>query len=154
MPDEQMIRALLHAGPGEMKRARLRGLTEGQSQRAGLAASSASGARLVVNAGRETVAGAVQADVAALGFLRVTDGNPCAFCAMLASRGAVYKTAESAGEVNKYHDSCGCVVVPVFTDTPTLPASSQRYANLWRTSTRGLSGDEARKAFRRAVDAH
>lgn len=30
---------------------------------------------------------------------RVTDGNPCAFCAMLAGRGPVYLTRESAGRV-------------------------------------------------------
>ena len=30
---------------------------------------------------------------------RVTDGNPCAFCAMLAARGPVYLTRESAGHV-------------------------------------------------------
>jgi len=48
---------------------------------------------------------------------RVTDGNPCAFCAMLAGRGPVYLTRESAGRVvgremgrgNAYHKTTGKV---------------------------------------------
>ena len=52
-------------------------------------------------------------------FARVTHPNkngPCGFCAMLASRGPVYKTSESAGiRADRYHDRCFCTCVPVFT---------------------------------------
>jgi hypothetical protein len=101
-------------------------------------------ARLAVNGGREAVEQVVRQDRHALGWMRVTDGDPCAFCAMLASRGAVYKSAESAGfeldpvrgEINRYHDNCGCQVVPVFTRTPVLPETTQRAEQLWRDSQR------------------
>ncbi len=52
-------------------------------------------------------------------FARVTSGmNTCTFCTMLAGRGAVYHSRESAGELGKYHTHCHCKVVPSFTGNP------------------------------------
>nr|DAX45537.1 MAG TPA: minor capsid protein [Caudoviricetes sp.] len=52
-------------------------------------------------------------------FARVTHPNkngPCGFCAMLASRGPVYKSSESAGlRVDRFHEADFCSIVPVFT---------------------------------------
>jgi hypothetical protein len=31
---------------------------------------------------------------------------------MIASRGFVYATAESAGQSNQWHDECNCLIVP------------------------------------------
>jgi hypothetical protein len=45
---------------------------------------------------------------------RVTSANPCKFCSMLAGRGAVYLTAETAGENNRFHDHCSCVIAPEY----------------------------------------
>lgn len=42
---------------------------------------------------------------------RVAVGDTCAFCTMLASRGAVYLSRESALSA-KFHDDCDCVVLP------------------------------------------
>lgn len=48
-------------------------------------------------------------------YARVTSGrNTCAFCLMLAGRGAVYWTRESAGGTNRWHNHCTCKVVPSF----------------------------------------
>lgn len=48
-------------------------------------------------------------------FARVTSGrNTCTFCLMLASRGAVYHTRESAGELGQYHRHCSCKIVPCY----------------------------------------
>jgi hypothetical protein len=109
-----------------------------------LAAAAESAARVALNAGRQAVENTIAQDRLARGWMRVTDGDPCAFCAMLASRGAVYKSAQSAGfeldpvrgEINRYHDNCGCQVVPVFTRTPVLPGTTQRAEQLWRDSQR------------------
>ncbi len=50
-------------------------------------------------------------------FARVTSGrNTCAFCLMLASRGAIYHTRESAGELGQYHRHCSCKIVPSYSD--------------------------------------
>ena len=61
----------------------------------------------VLNAGREVIRASSPR------WRRVTDGNPCGFCAMLASRGPVYGSAEKAGSGgNRYHARCGCTAEP------------------------------------------
>ncbi len=46
-------------------------------------------------------------------FARIPQGGEtCTFCAMLASRGFVYWSRETAGEFNHYHAHCRCLVVP------------------------------------------
>ena len=52
--------------------------------------------RHVSNGGRMTLDQAIMEDSQATGWQRVTGPNPCAFCAMLASRGPVFKTGQSA----------------------------------------------------------
>ena len=48
--------------------------------------------------------------------VRPSKNGPCGFCAVLASRGPVYRTSESAGlRVDRFHRSCRCEIVPVFT---------------------------------------
>lgn len=48
-------------------------------------------------------------------FARVPAGaETCNFCLMLASRGPVYWTAETAGAMNHYHANCDCRIVPVW----------------------------------------
>lgn len=87
-------------------------------------------ARAVFNAARETIVGNASSDPRALGFQRLARPGACAFCGMLASRGAAYKTASSAGVVvgrggshktrgsralgEKYHDNCHCIATPIF----------------------------------------
>lgn len=79
---------------------------------------------------------------------------------MLASRGPIYTSASSAvtgpvlvGDTFKAHDRCRCVPEPVYRADAPWPRGSERYAQLWQESTRGLGGDEAIAAFRAAVEA-
>ena len=62
--------------------------------------------------GRATVNATARVDRRAIGWRRVTDGDPCAFCAMLASRGPVYSSRSRAevvaGSGLRYHGHCGC----------------------------------------------
>ena len=44
-------------------------------------------------------------------YARVPQGPTCPFCIMLASRGFVYASRESAGELRQYHDDCNCRIV-------------------------------------------
>ncbi len=54
-------------------------------------------------------------DRKAIRFARVPSGSEtCVFCLMLASRGAVYTSAISAGEWNHYHSHCDCRIVPAY----------------------------------------
>lgn len=48
-------------------------------------------------------------------FARVPAGDKtCDFCMMLASRGPVYLTEETAGAYDHYHTNCDCRIVPFF----------------------------------------
>lgn len=54
-------------------------------------------------------------------YARVPSGvETCPFCIMLASRGPIYHTAESAGFNNHYHPNCDCRIVPMF-DVQVIP---------------------------------
>lgn len=54
-------------------------------------------------------------------YARVPSGaETCRFCIMLASRGFVYRTKESAGEGNHYHANCDCRIVPGFDGETTV----------------------------------
>lgn len=69
--------------------------------------------RQTMMGGRLTIARTTGRDRRAIGWRRVTDGNPCAFCAMLASRGPVYRDAASADGL-QYHAHCGCSAEPEY----------------------------------------
>lgn len=93
--------------------------------------------RIAKNAGREAVVASAHASGRA--WRRVSDGNPCSFCAMLVSRGPAYTSPHAAltivgagrytrkgsmrgrgrargarGLGEKYHNHCGCTAVEVF----------------------------------------
>lgn len=61
--------------------------------------------KLVLSGGRATITATARADERAV-YRRVSDGNPCAFCAMLVSRSIEFPNAASAGF--KAHGHCGC----------------------------------------------
>ncbi len=72
--------------------------------------------RYVTYSGRATVARNVQLDRSRPRFARVPQGaKTCAWCTLLASRGFVYLTKETAGIVAEdYHDDCDCQVTPMW----------------------------------------
>ena len=99
------------------------------------------GGKQVSGGGRRAVLNGVRTDDRAIGWARLEGGGEsCAFCKMLISRGAAYKSAGSAGlggpearqesllaewqrtnddsvisgMMNKWHPNCDCIVVPVF----------------------------------------
>jgi hypothetical protein len=106
--------------------------------------------RLVLNTSRETLLDAVQKDRKARGWARVPEAGACSFCLLLATRGAVYKTQQT-GEFAA-HDHCRCHVDPLFASHYEPTAQVREAQALYKASTKGLSGSEARNAFRRAVD--
>jgi hypothetical protein len=67
--------------------------------------------RRIANFSRGTVIGSAVRDPKAEGWQRVGAGA-CAFCAMLISRGSVYRTAESADFAS--HDHCRCSALMVW----------------------------------------
>lgn len=87
----------------------------------GFASSCAALAR---DSARRCVNGTVMANVErdsekGARFARVPVGTTtCAFCLMLASRGAVYSSRRSAGDGNRFHRNCDCKVVPSWDNNP------------------------------------
>lgn len=113
--------------------------------------------RQTLNGGRTTILDTADADPVALGYARVTDGNPCSFCALLASRGPVYRTERAAkldrsGE--KYHRKCGCSAEPVFDRNAAWPGKGREYAEIYKQAKRNArkSGDDVTIEFRRLIE--
>ena len=84
---------------------------------------------LVANAARLTVETNIERDPAGARYARHASANACAFCAMVATRGARYRTAESAGAA--YHRNCRCIAFPVWPGQATPEAP---YVADWRES--------------------
>lgn len=114
--------------------------------------------RLVRNAARDTTAENVRRDPKAVGWYFATDGHPCYFCALIASRGVVFKgdsftlsDKQFVGDGNaKTHNGCACNLEPVFTTDATLPDVSQKALEVYKNRGKG----DPLKAFRKAWDAH
>ena len=100
--------------------------------------------KMIANQGRDTVTRSAVADPVRVGYARIPRTGCCAFCGLMASRGAVYRSEASAGGVvgrgvdpestagkrggqgkgvrlrgaqaagKKFHDHCRCVVAPQF----------------------------------------
>ena len=95
------------------------------------------GDRAAKMGGRETVV--LSARASGRRWRRVTDGNPCAFCATLATRGILdkgYRSEESAlwtktGE--KYHDRCGCTAAEIIEDLP-LTAQEKAWVEQYQSA--------------------
>jgi hypothetical protein len=140
-------------GPVEFKKAIAAGKTPQQAMDAAAVRMVGSTQYLALEGGRSVMRQSVDADEAATGYARVTDGDPCAWCAMLASRGPVYKSAKTAGDPrqggNRYHDHCACQAWPAFTnDEPFIGIAEGLYDD-WLRETRGRGGKHAVNAFRR-----
>jgi hypothetical protein len=158
-PDPAALRtSLLVTGPVTIKRLSGHGVPVPEAARVAAVRAEAAAARHVLDGGRATMRATIAADPVALGWARVTDANPCWLCAMAASRGPVYKTRDTALFLDRtggqpWHDGCGCTAEPIYSRDADWPGDGRNWARLWEEATAGLSGEEARRAFRRAVDA-
>lgn len=134
-------------GPIQTKRA----IARNRPRQAEAAITRVSGevTRLVLSGARETVTRSVLEDPAAIGYARASDGDPCAFCAMLIGRGRVYRSATVDFEA---HSHCGCVPEPAYSPGTARPGRGEDFARLWDESTRGLGGEDAIRAFRAAYE--
>lgn len=153
LADDRLFRSLDVTGPVEFKRAIAAGKTPAQAVDAAAVRMAGSSQYLALEGGRQVMSESIRRDERATGWSRVTDGDPCAWCAMLASRGPVYKSARTAGDPreggNSYHDSCACQAWPAFTlDEPFVGVAGRLYED-WLRETRGTYGANAVNAFRR-----
>lgn len=150
---DRLEKSLDVTGPVEFKKAIAAGKTPQQAMDAAAVRLVGSAQYLALEGGRQVMQRSIEADDRATGWSRVTDADPCAWCAMLASRGPVYKSAKTAGDPRKggdrYHDHCGCQAWPAFTnDEPFIGVAEKLYDD-WLRVTRGRGGKHAVNAFRR-----
>lgn len=122
--------------------------------------------RHTMNGGRNAVDQTRLQDKLAVGYYRETDGDPCYFCAMLASRGIVFKEDsfdqsdprfEGPGDC-KVHDSCACHNRPAFTRADPFPGNTKMFAEMWKDlpttyNGRPTGGANAIRAFRHLYDS-
>lgn len=106
--------------------------------------------KMTLDAGRNTLIGAIQADKRCRGWYRVARADACSFCLMNAIRGPVYKDRGTADF--KAHDHDACIPAPLFADKWEPSADIRRWQAVYRESTSGLRGGAARNAFRQAVE--
>ena len=111
-----------------------------------------------ISSGREKINRAVRRDRRVKMVARGTGPNPCAFCAMLASRGFVFTESTamarseakqeaaiangaSLDDIEKYHPNCHCYPIVRFANIPdaTLPELSQFFKENWGPVTNGHS---------------
>ncbi len=146
IPAEQVATALRVSGPVSIKRAAMRGELLTKAVNVAESNTARSGLRLALGGGRDTITATTRADRQAQGWARATSGRPCAFCAMLASRGPMY----DAESVHFHaHDGCHCTAEPVYRSDSALPAGSQQWADLWTEATRAPGDTET--VFRQLV---
>jgi hypothetical protein len=153
--DEWMRRAYGFSGPGMLQK---------DTVQPGTALSTTLGTagRITAEGGRLTVIETVAQDPKAVGWYRVTDGKPCAFCAMLASRGIVYKKHSFDGSNDRFvgdgefkaHNHCACISMPAFSRSQALPESTQTAQRIYAESTGDATGAGKLAAFRKAWAAH
>lgn len=146
-PSDIYVRGLLlGAGSRGVLNAFARGASAEVAKENGLVKALGSARRVVAGGGRDTILGAILGDPKAIGYQRVTDAKPCAFCSMVASRGILRYDEQSAGF--EAHGHCGCTAEPAFEGSVINPRNA-RLRDAWQESTAGLGGNEALNAFRR-----
>ena len=152
--------SLLVTGPIGVKSRIGKGINPNIAKAKALVDVSGAASRHVLAGGRQLITEASAKDKVALGFIRVTDEDPCAFCALLAARGPVYHSEETAarttarsqrGPGREYHDHCGCGAEPVFSTDTDWPGRARDFAQLYEDHAKGKSNP--RKAFAEAYEA-
>jgi len=125
--------------------------------------ASAAAYRHVSDGGRDLTHRIIAEDPVAVGYMRITRRQPCAFCLMLASRGPVYSDDSfdqsdprftGPGE-SKVHDSCGCSLRAIYGSKSSKhwTETGREAEKLWIAEAARYSGRDAINAFARAARA-
>lgn len=138
------------APSGDVDRART------EAHRAAGNRQAAAAERLVLNGGRDLTHELIRKDHRVVAYARVSrTGTPCGFCAMLISRGPIYKTKFSAtysASGDEYHDNCHCEAVPVYSvehyDRDESFDTNREYDQLWSSFFGEVDSDDALSDWR------
>lgn len=89
--------------------------------------------KMILDVGRNTLLENIERDRQAKAWARIPEANCCAFCALLSTRGAVYKTEETASF--EAHDHCRCNVEPLFGEHYEMTAQVREWEALYKKAT-------------------
>jgi hypothetical protein len=142
--------ALYFTGPVKIKQGMTAGLTLVQASSRAFKELSRTAQMLALNGGRDTIKAGIRRDRKALGYQRVTDGSPCYFCALLASRGPVYRKDSFANA--RVHIGCGCTLEPVYSHDTEWVGRSREYAEIYANVSPGANQTVV-AAFRQTYDS-
>lgn len=144
LADDELVSNLRLVGPVWAER----------SGNAALAFSNVSSeiARRVLEGGRVTLVQSAQATPSCRGYYRVSDGAPCAFCALLIARGAVYTDDTADFEA---HRGCGCTGEPLYRldQPPVNAAQADEFSEIYDSLPASLRGRERVNEFERRYRA-
>ena len=117
LPVEQILASVDATGIAAFARAARAGATPQQALDRSAVTLSGSASRLVLGGGRAAVDASVRSDDAAIGWARVTDADPCSWCAVMACGAPSTLDAQTAGRAKNaqfiggsdfaWHDHCG-----------------------------------------------
>lgn len=154
--EEQVVTGLRVAGPLNAGTQLAKGRAAGEVAKATLVNVAGTVGMYALDYGRDTLMNAVNEDEKALGWGRMTSGDPCAFCAMLASRGPVYGSSETASF--EAHRSCACLPEPMWSEDQEWSGQAREFRAIWDRATEGLKSFEGGtpadqlRAFRRVFE--
>ncbi|MGW3336201.1 VG15 protein [Streptomyces sp. NPDC001009] len=157
---EEELRIVLEAlGPASLdRRMTVEDADPDDAHRQVGARQASAASRVAMNGARSGLWAHSNRDRRSLGYVRLSrTGTPCGWCAMLISRGPVYKSQQSAmyADGDKYHDNCHCYAMPVWNreqyQSSELTALSRQYEALWPEVTKGHSGQSAVRVWRRFI---
>lgn len=148
LPGAAQVAAALHSSGAAVAKGRIgRGVSVEDAAQTAARAVAAKGVKLVMDGGRAPLEAEVNnGRFGAVGYARVVDADPCPFCAMLASRGAIYRSDSFDASDSlftgdnrfKVHDGCGCTLEPIYGRRLTdLPPGSAELVKQWAAVASG-----------------
>ncbi|AXQ64386.1 head maturation protease [Gordonia phage Neville] len=170
----QAAARLLATGPARVKKAMP--APADQAMAKGLKGALGSAVQVAMQGGREVALQEVREDRLITGYQRITDSDPCYFCALLAANGpfttrsyqnnrafnvnrrtgeafapnaAFAVTGEPEG-IAKVHDHCCCVLVPVYEGEFQKTEAARVGASLWEEAS---ESDSSLNTYRRLYES-
>lgn len=147
--EARALKSLLITGPLRIIALRREGLSASQAKKQAFLLNGRMISSAVLDGGRQLTEAAIANDRLALGYARLPSPGACAFCMMLASRGAVYSkstvlttTSRSRrrGSGKSFHEGCNCSMFPVFDREQELPDLIDQANSLYTQASTDAAG--------------
>lgn len=126
--EDKLIGSLFETGQFSVRRALAAGRSPQEAMNTALTSTSGVVSNKVLEGGRGSLLRSTANDERAKGWARVTGKDPCAFCALLSSRGPVYIAEDTADF--EAHGGCSCTAEPGYEGT-AWPGRSKEFHDMY-----------------------